>query len=66
LVYATCSLFDAENSAVVRNFLSGHPEYKLDPFPHPLNGKIVPGMVRIDSIDGDCDALFVAKMRKVQ
>ena len=66
LVYATCSLFDAENSAVVRDFLSGHPEYKLDPFPHPLNGKIVPGMVRIDSIDGDCDALFVAKMRKVQ
>jgi len=66
LLYATCSLFDAENSAVVRDFLAGHPEYKLDPFPHPLNGKIVPGMVRIDSIDGDCDALFVAKMRKVQ
>lgn len=66
LAYATCSLFDAENSAVVRRFLDSHAEYKLDPFPHPLSGKIVPGMVRIDSTDGDCDALFIAKMRKVK
>ena len=28
--------------------------------------KIVPGMLRIDSVDGDCDALFMAKMRKVK
>ncbi len=66
LVYATCSLFDAENSAVVRRFLDTHAEYKLDPFVHPLSGKVVPGMVRIDSADGDCDALFIAKMRKVK
>ena len=66
LLYATCSLFDAENSAVVRRFLDAHAEYKLDPFPHPIHGNIVPGMVRIDSTDGDCDALFIAKMRKVK
>ena len=66
LVYATCSLFDAENSAVVRRFLDAHTEYKLDPFVHPLSGKVMPGMVRIDSADGDCDALFIAKMRKVK
>jgi 16S rRNA (cytosine967-C5)-methyltransferase len=66
LVYATCSLFDAENSAVVRRFLDTHDEYKLDPFPHPLTGNIVPGMVRIDSVDGNCDALFIARMRKVK
>lgn len=66
LVYATCSLFDDENGNVVRNFLAAHPEYKLDPFEHPLTGSIAPGMLRIDSIDGDCDALFMAKMRKVK
>lgn len=66
LLYATCSLFDMENSVVVRDFLSRHDEYKLDPFENPLTGKIVPGMLRIDSIDGDCDALFMAKMRRVK
>lgn len=66
LIYATCSLFDQENIVPVRNFLSRHEEYKLDPFENPLNGKIAPGMLRIDSIDGDCDALFMAKMRKVK
>ncbi len=66
LVYATCSLFDAENKSVVQEFLDRHDEYKLDPFENPLNGKIAPGMLRIDSIDGNCDALFMAKMRKVK
>ena len=66
MVYATCSIFDQENSCVVRKFLDSHQEYKLDPFPHPIYGTIVPGMVRIDSIDGDCDALFVARLRKVK
>ncbi|MBO7327722.1 MAG: RsmB/NOP family class I SAM-dependent RNA methyltransferase [Lentisphaeria bacterium] len=66
MVYATCSLFDRENSAVVKEFLARHDEYKLDPFEHPLTGNVVPGMLRIDSVDGDCDALFMAKMRKVK
>ena len=66
LVYATCSLFDAENRDVVQSFLEKHDEYKLDPFENPLNGKIAPGMLRIDSVDGNCDALFMAKMRKVK
>ncbi len=66
LIYATCSLFDAENRAVVQKFLERHDEYKLDPFENPLTGKIAPGMLRIDSIDGNCDALFMAKMRRVK
>ena len=66
MIYATCSIFDRENCDVVRKFLAAHEEYKLDPFPHPIYGNIVPGMVRIDSIDGDCDALFVARLRKVK
>ena len=66
MVYATCSLFDEENQLVVKKFLAAHDEYKLDPFEHPLTGKIAPGMLRIDSIDGNCDALFMAKLRKVK
>ncbi len=66
LVYATCSIFDAENSNVVQAFLDRHDEYKLDPFDNPLTGKVAPGMLRIDSIDGNCDALFMAKMRRVK
>ena len=65
LVYATCSVFDAENVCVVRKFLEKHPEFKLDPFEHPLTGNIVPGMLRIDGANFNCDTLFAARMIKV-
>ena len=66
LVYATCSIFDRENSGVVREFLDKHPEFKLDPFDHPLTGNVAPGMLRIDGGLYDCDTLFGARMIKVQ
>ncbi|HJW56953.1 MAG TPA: RsmB/NOP family class I SAM-dependent RNA methyltransferase [Burkholderiaceae bacterium] len=31
LVYATCSLLDEENEAIVAQFLAGHPEFALKP-----------------------------------
>ena len=31
LVYATCSLEPEENDAVVRAFLDGHPDWRVDP-----------------------------------
>lgn len=66
LVYATCSVFDAENSGVVRKFLEKHPEFKLDPFEHPLTGAVAPGMLRIDGGNFNCDTLFAARMIKVE
>ena len=67
LVYATCSLFDQENSGVVRQFLAENREsFKLDPFTHPLTGDVMPGMVRIDGYKFDCDTLFAARLRKVK
>ncbi|MBQ9089087.1 MAG: RsmB/NOP family class I SAM-dependent RNA methyltransferase [Lentisphaeria bacterium] len=66
LVYATCSIFDAENGDVVRAFLAKHPEFKLDPFTNPLTGDIAPGMLRIDGGNYDCDTLFAARMIKVE
>lgn len=64
LVYATCSMFRDENRAVVEKFLSGHPDFQLESFPHPLSGIPVPGFQQILHSDGDCDASFFARFRK--
>jgi 16S rRNA (cytosine967-C5)-methyltransferase len=42
LVYATCSLEPEENDLIVREFLTGHPEWGLDPpggFPVPADAE---------------------------
>ena len=64
LVYATCSLFDAENECVVRAFLTEQPDFALEPFPHPLADEQCAGQLRIWPWDGDCDAMFVARFRR--
>lgn len=64
LVYATCSLFPAENEAVVRRFLAAVPDFKLDPFDHPLTGASCPGMMQVNGIEHDCDFLFAARFRR--
>jgi len=65
LVYSTCSLFAEENNGVVERFLAENPDFSLEPFPHPLaEGKICQGMVQIYPWEGDCDAMFVARLRR--
>jgi 16S rRNA (cytosine967-C5)-methyltransferase len=64
LVYATCSMFGAENEGVVQTFLAGCDDFELDPFPHPLGAGVCPGQLRIWPWDGDCDAMFVARFRR--
>jgi 16S rRNA (cytosine967-C5)-methyltransferase len=64
LVYATCSLFDAENEGVVQAFLAARPGFALEAFPHPLVAGECPGQLRIWPWDGDCDAMFVARFRR--
>jgi 16S rRNA (cytosine967-C5)-methyltransferase len=66
LVYATCSLFPAENEAVVDAFLMANPGFRLDAFPHPLSGTPANGMLQVWPWDGDCDAMFVARLRRQQ
>ncbi len=65
LIYVTCSLFDAENEAVVESFLTESPGFALEPCPHPLTGAGTPGMPRIWPWDGDCDAMFVARLKRI-
>lgn len=64
LVYATCSMFERENGGVVREFLSQSREFALEPFDHPLTGIPCDGMARIWPWEGDCDAMFAARMRR--
>ncbi len=64
LVYATCSLLEAENHRQVTDFLAEHPGFALEDFPHPFTGEKCPGMVQIDGGVFDCDWMFVARMRR--
>lgn len=64
LVYATCSLFPAENGEVVGRFLADHPDFSLEAFPHPLTGAPTDGTMRVLSFEGDCDSMFAARMRR--
>ena len=64
LVYATCSVFEAENSAVIRDFLARHPEFKLEPFADPLTGNMTDGIVKISGAVANSDSMFAARLRK--
>ena len=64
LVYATCSLFERENEKVVLDFLSRHPEFRLEPFRSP-DGTECGGMLRTLPMSADCDASFVARIRNL-
>ena len=62
LVYAVCTLTLSETVNVVRAFLADRPEFKLDPFPHPITGEPTDGMLQVWPQDADTDAMFVARM----
>jgi 16S rRNA (cytosine967-C5)-methyltransferase len=65
LVYATCSMFTRENETVVRAFLDSHADFRPEPVPHPLTGAPTGGMVRIWPWEGDCDAMFASRLRRL-
>ncbi len=64
LIYATCSIFPEENGEVVRSFLAANRDFEPEDFPHPLNGNPTGGLLQIYSFEGDCDSMFVARMRR--
>ena len=65
LVYSVCTLTIAETQGVLRAFLADRPEFKLDPFPHPLTGDSTDGTLQIWPQESDTDAMFVARMIRV-
>ena len=64
LVYATCSIFEAENEQVAARFLERNSDFTAEVFPHPLNGEICHGAMRAGCGLADCDELFAFKMRR--
>jgi len=64
LVYSTCSMFRAENQAIVEAFLDAHPQFILAPHLNPLDGTECDGMTQIWPWQGDCDAMFTAKFTR--
>ena len=62
LAYSVCTVTPSETLGVVRAFLEAHPSFKLDPFPHPLEGSATDGSLLIWPQDADTDAMFIARM----
>ena len=62
LVYSVCTVTIAETQGVVQSFLEAHPEFQLDPFPHPFQDGTTNGTVQIWPQEADSDAMFVARM----
>ena len=70
LVYATCSLLDAENRAIVAGFLAEHPEFKLLPARDILAGQRVNldagEMLELSPVTHGTDGFFAAVLEKSQ
>ncbi len=64
LVYATCSMFRREDFDNVERFLKAHTDFALEPFDNPLSGERVEGALLTPPWAADCDASFVARLRR--
>lgn len=65
LVYAVCTLTEAETQAVITGFLGARSDFKLEPTPHPLTGRSAPGQVWIWPWEADSNGMFIARMRRI-
>ncbi|TJY63124.1 RsmB/NOP family class I SAM-dependent RNA methyltransferase [Sinimarinibacterium sp. CAU 1509] len=67
LVYATCSLLDAENADIVEAFLAAHPQFELDDAGAELAsaGITLPGrMLQLLPHQHGTDGFFAARLRR--
>ncbi len=69
LVYATCSLLEEENEAIVQTFLAGHPDYRLLPVGEVLAAQNIPlemgEYLRLDPAIHNTDGFFAAVLERV-
>ena len=63
LIYGTCSVFDCENTGVVRRFLERNPAFEPDAFPY--NGQQYTALQTFPD-EADCDGTFRARFRRVK
>jgi 16S rRNA (cytosine967-C5)-methyltransferase len=64
LVYATCSVLEAENDERVAALRERHPGWVPAHLADPLTGRPAEGILRIRPTDGDQDGTFVAVLER--
>ncbi|MBU0715989.1 MAG: hypothetical protein KJ964_11585 [Verrucomicrobia bacterium] len=64
LVYAVCTLTEAETQSVITRFLGARLDFQLEPTPHPLTGRSAPGQVWIWPWEADSNGMFIARMQR--
>ena len=62
LVYSALTVTRTETIDVVSQFLAAHPEFSLQPCPHPLDEATTQGTLQLWPHIHDGDARFIAKM----
>jgi 16S rRNA (cytosine967-C5)-methyltransferase len=62
LVYSVATVTILETLDVVAAFIGSHPEFRLDPFPHPLQESTTAGTLQLWPHLHDCEARFIARM----
>jgi 16S rRNA (cytosine967-C5)-methyltransferase len=62
LVYTVATVTVAETTDVINGFLKTHPEFRLDPFPHPLEESTTSGMLQLWPHLHDSEARFIARL----
>jgi 16S rRNA (cytosine967-C5)-methyltransferase len=64
LVYAVCTLTEAETQAVIAGFLGARPDFQLEGTPHPITGRATRGQVWIWPWEADSNGMFIARMKR--
>jgi 16S rRNA (cytosine967-C5)-methyltransferase len=62
LVYSVATATVCETQEVITAFLAAHPEFRLDPFPHPLDESRTTGAIQLWPHLHDGEARFMARM----
>jgi 16S rRNA (cytosine967-C5)-methyltransferase len=62
LVYTVLTVTRSETTGVVNTFLETHPDFKLDPFPNPLDETTTGGSIQFWPQTHDTGARFIARM----
>jgi 16S rRNA (cytosine967-C5)-methyltransferase len=62
LIYSVATTTVIETRDVVTTFLGAHPEFRLDPFRHPLEESTTAGTLQLWPHLHDCEARFIARM----
>ena len=65
LLYATCTLVQAENEGMVEQFLRTHPDFTTEPLPLPAPfPKNETGMLALVPGEYDTDGFFFCRLRR--